>query len=149
MALKRPKTTLVKKEDAQKNRNWFTLDANGKTLGRFASEVATILMGKHRVDYTAHTDTGDGVIVINADKLIVTGSKEAQKFYRYYTGHIGGQRDIPYRTMKEKNPTYILRHAVKGMMPKNRKGNAQLTRLRIFAGEQHDMEAQKPHQVSI
>ncbi|MGA8164902.1 MAG: 50S ribosomal protein L13 [Waddliaceae bacterium] len=129
---------------------WFILDAEGKVLGRFASEVATILRGKHRVTYTPCCDSGDGVIVINADKIRVTGAKEAQKIYRYYTGHIGGMREIPYRTMKSRKPEYIIEHAVKGMMPtKSRQGRAQMKRLRIFAGSEHNMAAQQPIETNL
>ncbi|MDN3504701.1 MAG: 50S ribosomal protein L13 [Rhabdochlamydiaceae bacterium] len=150
MTLRRPKTTIVTKEKAREDRNWLTLNAEGKTLGRFASEVAKILMGKHKVDYTANADCGDGVIVHNGDKLILTGSKEAQKFYRYYTGHVGGQRDVPYRRMMERKPDFILYNAVRGMLPKNKRSSAQLKRLRIFVkGNTHEMQAQKPQEVSI
>lgn len=140
-------TTLVRKEDIQ--RGWYLLDASGKTLGRFCSEIAKILRGKHKPDFTPNQDTGDGVIVINADKIVVSGNKEAQKIYRYYTGHIGGQREIPFAVMKVKKPDYIIMHAVKGMMPKSRLGKQQVRKLRIFAGEEHPFEAQKPIKVEI
>ena len=139
---------MQKKEEIKPR--WFVLDAEGKILGRFASEVATILRGKHRPTYTPCCDSGDGVIVVNADKIRVTGSKEAQKIYRYYTGHIGGMREIPYRTMKSRKPEYIIEHAVKGMMPKKtRLGRAQLKRLRIFASSEHNMEAQQPIETNL
>ena len=147
--VKQNSTTFINKQEAEKGRAWFLFDAKGKTLGRFASEIAKIIMGKHRVDYTPNSDTGDGVVIINADKIVLTGAKEAQKFYRSYTGHIGGQRDVPYRTMMQKKPTYILRHAIEGMLPANKRTDAQLKRLRIFVGEEHDMQAQKPQVVSI
>jgi large subunit ribosomal protein L13 len=147
--LKQNSTTFINKQEAEKNRSWFLFDAKGKTLGRFASEIAKIIMGKHRVDYTPNSDTGDGVVIINADQVVLTGEKEAQKFYRYYTGHIGGQRDVPYRAMKQKNPTFILRHAIMGMLPANKRTDAQLKRLRIFVGEQHDMQAQKPQAITL
>ena len=149
MATNRNLTTMVTKEEARKDRKWFLLDAKGKTLGRFASEVAKILMGKHKVDYTPHADNGDGVVITNVEGLILTGAKESQKFYRYYTGNIGGQRDVPYKRMKEKKPDYILRHAVKGMLPKNKRSDAQLRRLRIFVGDEHDMQAQQPQAVAL
>ncbi len=135
-------TTLVHKEEIQ--RGWYILDASGKTLGRFCSEVAKILRGKHKVSFTPNIDNGDGVIVINADKIVVSGSKEAQKLYRYYTGHIGGLREIPYRQMKERHPDYAIRHGVKGMMPRSRLGKQQLRKLRIFKGDEHPYGAQKP-----
>lgn len=126
------------------NRNWFVLDAKGKTLGRFASEIAKILQGKHRVDFTPHADCGDGVIVINADKIVVTGSKRTRKLYRYYTGHMSGLREVPFETMQARHPAYPIEHAVKGMMPKSRLGAQQLRRLRVFAGEEHEHANQKP-----
>jgi large subunit ribosomal protein L13 len=133
---------LKKKEDVV--HQWFLLDATGKTLGRFASEIAKVLRGKHRPDFTPHIDCGDGVIVINADKIVVTGSKKARKIYRYYTGSMGGLREIPYATMKDRHPTYPIEHAVKGMMPKSRLARNQMKRLRIYAGAEHDMTAQQP-----
>lgn len=141
------KTPLLKKEEVQ--HSWFILDASGKTLGRFAAEVTKILRGKHKPTFTTHIDGGDGVIIINAENIRVTGAKEAQKLYRYYTGSMGGMREIPYRTMKARNPEYIIEHAVKGMMPKTRLANAQLKRLRVFAGSEHNMEAQKPIKANI
>lgn len=129
--------------------SWFILDATGKTLGRFASEVAKILRGKHKPNFTPHIDCGDGVIIINAEKIQVTGNKEAQKLYRYYTGYMGGLREIPYRTMMERKPEYILENAVKGMMPGSRLANQQLRRLRVVAGEEHDLQAQKPVKANI
>lgn len=142
-----PKTLMLKNEEMQ--RQWFTLDATGKTLGRFAAEVTKILRGKHRPNFTPHADGGDGVIIINASKIHVTGNKEAQKIYRYHTGAVGGMKEIRYRTMISKKPEYVLEHAIKGMMPKTRIANSQLRRLRIFAGEQHNLHAQKPIQVTV
>ncbi|MGM0440669.1 MAG: 50S ribosomal protein L13 [Chlamydiota bacterium] len=139
---KKNKTIMIKKEEVE--RKWFQLDAKGKTLGRFASEVANVLRGKHKPTYTPHVDTGDGVIIVNADKIAVTGNKEAQKIYQYYTGHVGGRREVPYRDMQARKPKYIIEHAVWGMMPKTKQGRAQMKKLRIFVGEEHDMQAQKP-----
>ncbi len=144
-----PTSTLRTKEEAQANRRWFLLDAEGKTLGRFAAEVAKILRGKHKVDFTPHIDTGDGVIIINAEKIQVTGAKEAQKIYRYYTGSMSGLREIPYRVMMERKPEYILRHAVKGMLPKSRLARQQIKKLRIFIGAEHNLEAQQPTSVTV
>ncbi len=149
MAQKKNSTLLLTKEEALASRGWILLDATGKTLGRFAAEVALVLRGKHKPTFTPHVDSGDGVIIINADKIEVTGAKEARKVYRHYTGHIGGLRETPYRVMKARKPEYILTHAVKGMMPKTKLGKAQLTRLRVFAGAEHHMEAQKPIKVSV
>lgn len=145
--LNKQKTTLTNKET--KKCQWFILDASGKTLGRFASEVAKILRGKHKPSFTTFIDSGDGVIVVNADKVRVTGAKEAQKIYRIHTGHMSGMKEIPYRTMKARKPEYIIEHAVKGMMPKTRLASHQLRRLRIFAGTEHDMNAQLPVEVNI
>lgn len=142
-------TFFLKKEDSAEQRQWILLDAKGKTLGRFASEVAKILRGKHKVSYTPHVDTGDGVVIINADKIYVSGNKKAQKTYVYYTGHPGGQREIPYSVMRDRKPDYILRHAIEGMMPRTKLTNAQLKRLRIFAKDEHDMHAQKPLKVEV
>jgi large subunit ribosomal protein L13 len=140
-------TYMQKKEEVA--RNWIILDAAGKTLGRFATEAARILRGKHKPTFTPHTDGGDGVIIINAEKIRVTGAKEAQKIYRYHTGWVGGMREIPYRTMQDRKPGYIIEHAVKGMMPRTKLGRAQLKRLRIFAGSEHNLVAQKPIEVNI
>ena len=143
----REESFFLRNEDV--TRTWFIFDAEGKTLGRFASEVANVLRGKHKPSYTPSTDSGDGVIVINADKIVVTGNKEATKLYRYYTGFIGGLRETTYRTMMDKKPEYIIEHAVKGMVPRNKQGRAQMKRLRIFAGIEHGMEAQQPVKVNI
>ena len=140
-------SSLLTKEEAQSSLQWFKIDATGKTLGRLASEIAQILRGKHKVTFTPHVDGGDGVIVINAEKVVVTGSKEANKVYRHYTGSMGGLREIPYRTMLARKPTEILRRAVEGMMPKTKLSNKQLKKLRIFAGDKHPQSAQKPVEV--
>lgn len=136
-------------KEAEHKRNWIILDATGKTLGRLASEITKILRGKHKPTFTTFSDGGDGVIVINAEKVIVTGTKEAKKIYRYYTGYVNGLREVPYRTMLARNPTYIIEHAVKGMMPKTRLANAQYKKLRVYAGAEHQMAAQKPIQAII
>jgi len=141
------KTTMLKQQDVEYQ--WFVVDAAGKTLGRLATEIARILRGKHKPTYTPHVDSGDGVIVINAEKVRVTGAKEAQKVYRYYTGHPGGLREVPYRIMMERKPQYIIQHAVKGMVPRTRLGRKQMKRLRIVVGDDHQMEAQKPIVVNI
>ncbi|MFT4553631.1 MAG: large subunit ribosomal protein L13 [Chlamydiales bacterium] len=141
------KTPMIKKGDISDN--WLIVDAAGKTLGRFASEIAKILRGKHKPTWTPHMDNGDGVIILNAEKIKVTGAKEAQKIYRYYTGHVGGLREVPFEVMKARKPDYIIRSAVSGMMPKTKQGKAQLKKLRIFKGEEHDMSAQKPTKVNI
>lgn len=139
--MREQKTYQMKKE--QTHPVWLQVDAEGKTLGRLAAEIAKILRGKHRPTFTPHVDCGDGVIVINVDKIVLTGHKEARKIYRYHTGFQGGLREIPYRMMKERKPDFPLRHAVKGMVPKTKLGRAQLKRLRIFTGSENPMSAQK------
>lgn len=145
--INRTQTILLTKEEVK--HQWFLVDATGKTLGRLACEIAKILRGKHKPSYTPYIDCGDGVVIINAEKIEVTGGKEAQKIYRYYTGYMGGMREIPYRVMMARKPEYILTHAIKGMVPRNRLGRAQMKRLRVFAGEQHGLEAQQPIPVNI
>lgn len=149
MTKKKNTTVLLTKEEAVSARKWFLLDASGKTLGRFAAEVAKILRGKHKPGFTPHVDAGDGVVIINAEKIVVTGAKEAQKIYRYHTGAMSGMREVPYRTMLARKPDYIIWHAVKGMMPKTRLTEAQMKKLRIYAGEKHDMNAQAPVPANI
>lgn len=147
MTFRNKKTTMA--NAATYKRQWFILDASGKTLGRFASEVAKILRGKHKPTYTAHADVGDGVIVINAGKIRVTGEKPAQKVYRYHTGAMSGMREVDYQTMLARKPEYIIEHAVFGMVPRSRLGRKQRKRLRVFAGSEHEMEAQQPINVNI
>ncbi len=142
-------TVLLTKEEALGGRKWILIDASGKTLGRFAAEVAKILRGKHKPNFTPNVDCGDGVIIINAEKIEVTGAKEAQKIYRYHTGAMSGLREVSFREMRAKKPTLILRRAIKGMLPKTRLSEAQIKKLRIFAGEKHGMEAQQPILVNI
>ncbi|MCH9633423.1 MAG: 50S ribosomal protein L13 [Chlamydiae bacterium] len=146
--MKSQKTTYMAKPEEQKL-TWFLLDAEGKTLGRLATEVANILRGKHKPTFTPHVNTGDGVVVVNAEKVKVSGSKEAQKLYRHYTGYIGGLKETPYRVMKERKPEYILEHAIKGMLPKTKLGRAIAKRLRIYKGTEHTMQAQQPITVDI
>ncbi len=143
------KTVILTRNQAIQSRKWYLFNAAGMTLGRFAAEIAKVLRGKHRPDFTPHVDCGDGVVIVNADKVKVTGMKAARKVYHNYTGYIGGLKEIPYRTMQARRPTYILRHAIKGMMPKTRLGDQQLKKLRIYAGGEHDMLAQKPTPIQL
>lgn len=143
------KTPLLTQKEAELSRKWFLLDAKGKTLGRFAAEVAKILRGKHRPDFTPYVDCGDGVVIINAKEIEVTGMKGARKIYRRYTGFIGGMREVPFNTMIARNPAEVLRLAIDGMMPKTRLGNQQVRKLRIFAGAEHTMQAQQPIPANI
>lgn len=138
-----------KQDKSGANRTWLLFDAEGKTLGRFASEIAKILRGKHKADYTPNIDSGDGVVIINAEKVVVTGNKRAQKEYFHHTGHPGGLRATPFEVMLARKPDMILRKAVKGMLPLNKLTRAQMKRLRIFAGSAHDMEAQNPIRVEV
>jgi len=141
------KTKFFKTDRAQMQ--WYVFDAKGKTLGRLSSEIAKVLKGKHKPQYTPNADVGDGVIVLNSKEIKITGAKEAQKVYRHHTGFLGGLKEIPYRRMLERNPNRIIEHAVKGMMPKTKLGRAMLKKLRIYAGDKHDLEAQKPTTVAI
>lgn len=143
------KTPLLTKSQALQSRKWFLFDAEGKTLGRFAAEIAKVLRGKHRPDYTPHVDCGDGVVIVNAEKIAVTGMKEARKLYKNYTGFVGGFREVPLSTMRARKPVEILRRAIHGMMPKTRLGGQQVKKLRIYAGNTHAMHAQKPTLVNL
>lgn len=145
--LKKPRTIMKNRNDEKIN--WFVLDASGKTLGRLASEVAKILRGKHKPTFTPHADTGDGVIILNAGEVHVSGRKKAQKVYRRYTGFQSGLRETSFSDMLERKPEFILEHALKGMMPKTRLGRAQLKRLRVYAGNEHTQEAQLPVKAEI
>ena len=130
-------------------RKWYVVDATDHTLGRLSSEIAKVLRGKHKPTYTPHVDTGDHVIVINADKVKLTGKKLDQKLYRYHTGHPGGLREITYREMMDKKPEEVVMHAVKGMLPKNKLGRQMLTKLRVYRGAEHNQDAQKPEVLEI
>ena len=125
-------------------RRWFVVDADGKVLGRVATEIARVLRGKHKPTYTPHLDTGDHVVVINADKVRLTGRKEDQKTYFRHSGYMGGERHIPYRRMKEKHPERVIELAVKGMMPKNALGRQMYGKLRVYPGADHPHQAQNP-----
>lgn len=125
-------------------RKWYVVDAKGKTLGRLASEVAKVLSGKHKPIYTPHVDTGDHVIVINCDQVVLTGKKLEQKYYRTYSGHVGGLKETKYRDMIKNKPELVMVHAIKGMLPKNKLGRAMLKKLRVYRGAEHNHEAQKP-----
>ena len=136
-------STFMKKQE-QVSRKWYIVDAADKPLGRVATQISTILTGKHRPDYTPHVDGGDCVIVLNAAKVVLTGDKLNKKFYRYHTGHIGGLKEVSYKRIMETKPEKAIELAVKGMMPKNKIAGAALTRLRVFAGAEHNLGAQKP-----
>lgn len=126
------------------NRKWYIVDAAEKPLGKVATQVATILMGKHRPDYTPHVDCGDCVIVINASKIVLTGKKAEDKFYRHHTGWIGGLKEVSYGELLENNPKKLVEIAVKGMLPKNKIASLAMTRLRVSADAEHEHQAQNP-----
>lgn len=123
---------------------WYVVDAKDQVLGRIASEVAKVLSGKNKPIYTPHVDTGDHVIVLNVDKIVLTGKKLDQKLYRYHTGYPGGLKEIKYRDMMNKKPEEVFMHAVKGMLPKNKMGRKMLKKLRVYSGTEHNHEAQQP-----
>ena len=125
-------------------RKWYVVDAAGVPLGRLASKVAAILRGKNKPTFTPHVDTGDFVIVINSDKAVLTGKKLDDKFYRYHTGYIGGLKEVSYRRMMEEKSDLAVYEAVRGMLPKNSIGRQSATRLKVYAGENHNHQAQKP-----
>ncbi len=125
-------------------RNWYVVDADGKTLGRLATAIAITLRGKNKPQYTPHIDTGDFVVVVNAEKIAVTGQKLDQKLYHRHSGYPGGLRTRTLREQLDRQPTEVLRKAVKGMLPRNRLSRAQLTKLKIYAGPVHPHEAQAP-----
>lgn len=130
-------------------RKWFVVDAEGKTLGRLSSEIAKILRGKHKPIYTPHVDTGDFVIVINAEKIEVSGKKADQKVYRHHTGFLGGLKEKSYKEMLAKKPEEIISQAVKGMLPKNSLGKQMFKKLKVYAGPDHDHAAQKPEVIEL
>jgi len=123
---------------------WHLLDADGKILGRLAARVATILQGKHKPTYTAHIDTGDFVVVINAEKVALSGKKRSQKVYRHYTGHVGGLREIPFEVMMKRHPERVVENAVRRMLPKTRLGRKMYKKLKVYAGPAHPHASQKP-----
>lgn len=130
-------------------RKWYVVDAEGLTLGRMASQVAKILRGKHKPEYTPFLDTGDHVIIVNAEKIVLTGRKLDQKLHRYHTGYPGGLREIRYRTMMQKNPCKVIELAIKGMLPKNSLGRQMYRKLKVYAGPEHEHAAQKPEALVI
>lgn len=130
-------------------RKWYVVDADGKTLGRMASEIASVLRGKHKPTYTPHVDCGDFVIVINADKVAFTGKKLDQKKYRWHTGYMGGLRERTARQMMETKPEEVVRLAIKGMLPKGPLGSHMITKLKVFAGSEHTHQAQMPEALEI
>jgi large subunit ribosomal protein L13 len=136
------KTYVTKREDVE--REWYVVDASGQTLGRLATQVARVLRGKHKPIYSASVDTGDYVIVVNAERIHVTGRKLDQKIYYRYSGYPGGLKEITLRNLLQKHPTRVIEHAVRGMLPKNRLGRRMFKKLKVYAGPDHPHAAQQP-----
>ncbi len=130
-------------------RKWVLVDADGQTLGRLATQVAMILRGKNKPQFTPHTDTGDFVVVINADKVVLTGNKAATKEYFRHSGYLGGLKSESYAQAMEKHPERVIEHAVKGMLPKNTLGRKQFTKLHVYAGPEHPHAAQNPVKIEL
>ena len=141
------KTKSVNKETSQ--REWVLIDATAQVLGRLASQVAAMIRGKHKSNFSPHVECGDNVIIINAEKIRLTGEKRDKKQYVYHTGYPGGQKVVTSKQFKEKSPTRIIEHAVKGMLPKNRLGRRLFRNLFVYTGSQHDHTAQKPKNFTL
>jgi len=140
-------TYMAKKESVE--RKWYIIDAADKPLGKTAATAATILRGKHRPEFTPHVDCGEFVIIVNADKAILTGKKLDQKFYRHHSGYIGGLKEVSYRHLMTTKPELAMQLAVKGMLPHNKIGDKSITRLKVYAGDKHNHEAQKPVEYTV
>ena len=141
------KTYTAKKGEYRKN--WYLIDAEDEILGRVASKVASLLRGKHKTNFTPHEDMGDNVIIINSGKVRLTGNKHLKKTYYRHSGYPGGITQTGFLDMMKKDPTFAMRNAVKGMLPKNRLGRRQLLHVKIYAGDTHPHEAQKPEKIEI
>lgn len=141
------KTYMAKPEEVK--RDWYVVDAAGLPLGRVASQIATILRGKNKPTFTPNVDTGDYVIVINCDKIVLTGKKAEQKYYRYHTGYVGGLKEVRYDKLMENKSDFVLIHAVKGMLPKNVIGRQMLRKLHAYKGSEHTQQAQQPIELKL
>ncbi len=141
------KTFSAKAEQVQ--RDWYVVDAAEKTLGRLASEIAHRLRGKHKAEYTPHVDTGDYIVVINAEKIQVTGAKTTDKMYHHHTGYPGGLKSISFEKLLDKAPERVIQSAVKGMLPRNPLGRAMFKKLKVYAGDEHPHTAQQPQTLNI
>ncbi|MBM6989817.1 MAG: 50S ribosomal protein L13 [Mobilibacterium timonense] len=141
------KSYIAKPADVE--RKWYVIDAEGKTLGKLAVEAAMILRGKKKPTYTPHVDTGDYVIVVNAEKVCVTGKKESDKIYKHHSGYPGGLKETPLKELRAKQPEEIIRHAVKGMMPKGKLGRQMYKKLKVYAGPEHPHAAQHPEEYTF
>ena len=136
-------------KDESKDKKWYIVDATGQTLGRLACEIAKVLIGKNKPTITPGVDTGDFVIVLNAEKVEVTGKKASQKLYRRHSGHIGALKEVVYKDLMEKHPDRIIMQAVKGMLPKNTLGRHMLKKLKVYAGNEHNHQAQNPEVLEL
>lgn len=136
--------TLMPKQILGMDRTWYIVDAEGKNLGRLATTIATFIKGKNKTDFAPHVDNGDYVIVLNAGKIAVTGAKESDKLYRTHSQFMGGLKEVPLSRMRAKKPTEVIRHAVSGMLPKNRHRTDMIARLKLELGSDHPYQAQKP-----
>lgn len=141
------KTTIAKEDDAA--RVWYLVDASDKPAGRLAARIAHVLRGKSKPTYTPHVDTGDFVVVVNAEKVKLTGNKEETKIYQHFTGFPDGRKTFPAKVVRQKNPERIIEQAVKGMLPRNRMSRGLITRLKVYAGPKHPHAAQKPQALAI
>jgi large subunit ribosomal protein L13 len=141
--------TTVSAKPAEVRREWYLVDADGKTLGRLASEIARRLRGKHKPEYTPHVDTGDYIVVVNAEKIRVTGNKLKDKMYHHHTGFIGNLKSISLEKQLKKAPERVIEHAVRGMLPRNPLGRSMMRKLKIFAGPEHRHAAQQPKSLDI
>ena len=130
-------------------RKWYVVDAEGMVLGRLASQIANILRGKHKPIYTPHVDTGDYVIVVNADKIVLTGKKLDQKIYYHHSGYVGGLKETKYRNLMADKPEFALRHAVVGMLPKSPLGRKMATKMHVYSGAEHEHAAQQPEVLNL
>lgn len=128
---------------------WYVVDAAGMTLGRLASQVATIIRGKHKPTFTPNVDMGDYVIVLNTDKVVLTGKKLDDKMYTYHTGYVGGLKQIPYRKMMDKKSDVVVYEAIRGMLPHNKLGDKMIRKLKVYKGDKHDNQAQKPVELKL
>jgi large subunit ribosomal protein L13 len=141
------KTFLANKSTVQPK--WYLIDAEGQVLGRLAVKAANLIRGRHKASYTAHVDTGDHVIIINAEKIVVTGKKEEKNSYMFFSGYVGGETYRKLSEQRVRHPEFVIEHAVKGMLPKNRLAATMLTKLRVFAGPEHTHIAQNPETISV
>ncbi len=141
------KTVSAKKETA--THSWYVVDATDKTLGRLSTEIAIRLRGKHKPEFTPHVDTGDYIVVVNAEKVVVTGNKTTDKMYYHHTGYPGGIKSISFDKLIQKSPEQIIEKAVKGMMPKNKLSQSMLAKLKVYAGSEHPHSAQQPKPLDI